>query len=379
MSTQDYKTRSEIIKCNNLYTPEYALSALDIGYSAIKGFSANRRICIPAFVREPKGEMMGVSQPTDILYRNENGQLLIVGTLAAESVSDRDTNDADNTMFTRNRYFSTQFLVLARVGLALTLGPNVKKPICLQTGLPPAYRRADTPLLKEALAGTHHFWLKIGSNNWQEYKYELNEDNIFVLDQPVGSIYSASKKDDGTTILCSDGYPYINHKILVLDGGFGTLDIFSVTNRVVDSSNTFNDLGMRAIFEGVTQEVFEMYGKEVHPHTLQKYLARGFIPISDRRTRSTKELDINDIFARHTHNTCVKAMERIETAYNNLEEYDYLLVTGGTGAAWFDDICERYKNMQTLQVINACQNPEISPIYNNVRGYYIFRALTLMK
>jgi len=86
--------------------------------------------------------------------------------------------------------------------------------------------------------------------------------------------------------------------------------------------------------------------------------------------------DISDILLENNRRICESALNRIETAYNDLEDYDYLLVTGGTGAAWLDYIHERYRNMETLEIITGNQNqPELDHIYSNVRGYYIFRAL----
>lgn len=369
-----FRTRSEIVSCKNLNPSNVAVCALDIGYSAVKGFSPTVRSCIPAFVREQPAMVIGTPRATDIYYRDKTG-VYAVGSLAMESLSAKDTNDASNTMFSRNRYFSPSFLILARVGLAVEIGADEKRPIFLQTGLPPAYRKADTPLLKEALCGKHEFAVKIGTGDWVDYSFVLDDAFIDVMDQPIGSVFSASKRSDGTTVLCDDGRTYIDHNVLVLDGGFGTLDVFSVSNRAINSANTFNDLGMRAVFERTTEKIFELYGKEVYPHTLQQYLDNGKLAVFDRKTRSTHQEDISEILREANRYVFEKAMTKIESAYDDLTDYDYLLVTGGTGSAWFDMLRERYKGMQTLSVVAANQNEKISAVYSNVRGYFIYRAL----
>lgn len=370
-----FRTRSEIVPCKQLAVENVALSALDIGYSAVKGFSSTTRFCIPSYVRECSSELLGQPHDTDIRYRGENGIEYAVGRLAQEALSSKDTNDASNTMFGRNRYFSPSFLILARVGLALSISPGEKRPIYLQTGLPPAYRKADTALLKEALAGKHTFSVKVGAGPWTDYSFELGLESIFVMDQPIGSVYSASKRSDGTTVLCPDGKPYIDHRILVLDGGFGTLDIFSVTNRTIDSTNTFNDLGMKVVFEGTAADIFAQTGKEVYAHTLQNCLVDGFITVYDRHAKSTRRVDISDILKANTRRVCEKAMDKIEAAYDGLQDYDFLLVTGGTGAAWMDILKERYQRMETLSIISATGPEKMSSVYSNARGYYIYRAL----
>lgn len=375
-----FRTRSELVPCRNLESPSLELCALDIGYSSVKGISSTMRSCIPSFVKEQPGELIGPSKPTDILYRDETGAVFAVGSLAMEALSAKDTNDASNTLFARNRYFSPSFLILARVGLAIQLGnKRSDRPLFLQTGLPPAYRKADTALLKEALAGKHEFSLKIGDGKWCDYSFTLAPDAIDVIDQPIGSVFSASKRNDGTTVICPDGRTYIDHRLLVVDGGFGTLDVYSITNRAIDSSNTFSDLGMKAVFGRASDVIFDKYGKEVHPHTIQQYLDSGVMPVMDRKTRSTKSVDINVLLRDANRYVFEKAMGKIETAYNDLEDYDYLLVTGGTGAAWYDMIRDRYRGMETLSVISASQNDRIAAIYNNVRGYYIYRALASKK
>ena len=379
--TTPFRTASEIVPCKNLQSETIFPVALDIGYSAVKGFAPFSRFCIPSFVKELPGEIIGNPQASDLLYKGEDGIVYSVGSMAINSLSTRDTNDASNTLFGRNRYFSTPFLILARVGIAIAIKRNTfggykkDKPLFLQTGLPPAYRKADTALLKEALSGLHKFSLKLGGGGWSAFEFYLEPNRISVIDQPIGSVYSASKSSDGKTVTAYGGKTYIDSRTLVLDGGFGTLDIFSVVNRSIDGSNTFNDLGMKAIFECTAEDIFTQYGKELYAHTMQQFLETGIISVLNRRTHATDEYDISDILERNTKAMCVKALRKIEAAYDDLVDYNYLIVTGGTGAAWLPYIKERYKNMDTLQIVPANQNENIAPIYNNVRGYYIFRGL----
>lgn len=374
-----FQTRSEIIACKNLSPPNACAVALDIGYSAVKGYSARNRFCFPSYVREHPAEIIGAPDAMDIFYRGENGVTYAVGSAALGSISSRDTNDDTTTLFGRNRYFSPSFLILARVGIALALGKETtpEKPIYLQTGLPPAYLKADTALLIQALSGPHAYAVKVGGGEWVNYAFNLS--NISVIDQPIGSVYSATKRADGTTVLCPDNRTYIDHNLLVLDGGFGTLDVFSIMNRSINSSNTFNDLGMKSIFEKTANDIFAAYGKEVHVHTLQQYLTSGTVNVLDRRSHTAASRDFTEFLKKNTKKVFEQAITKIEAAYDDLADYEYLLVTGGTGAAWMDLLKERYQGMATLEIITGNQNEKMPPVYNNVRGYYIFRALNLLK
>ena len=215
-----FKTRTEIIQKKNLDPPNIFPIALDIGYSAVKGFSPGSVFCFPSFAKVKTTEVIGTPKPSDILYKGEDGVEYVVGSMAVDSISSKDTNEATNTLYNRNRYFSPTFLIIARVGMAIgmTYGQRMGKEMFLQTGLPPAYRKADTPLLVEALSGRHRFSVKIGFRKWQTFDFELPATNISVIDQPIGSVYSASKAADGSTVTGENGKPYIDSKLLVLDG-----------------------------------------------------------------------------------------------------------------------------------------------------------------
>jgi molybdopterin biosynthesis enzyme len=60
-----------------------------------------------------------------------------------------------------------------------------------------------------------------------------------------------------------------------------------------------------------------------------------------------------------------------------LYEYDYLIITGGTSAAWANRIRETLKDMETLKIINGNCNDNIPLIFANVRGYYLYRMTKL--
>lgn len=374
-------TRSEIIPSKNLSVEGMQLVALDIGYSGVKGFSTSSRFCFPSYVKQETGAFIGTPHKMDIYYRNEHNIIYTVGALAQSSISTKDTNDSANTLFGRNRYDTPTFKILADVGIAIALykQTDTQEPIFLQTGLPPAYRKADTPILIDALAGQHNFSIKIGQDDWRDFSFTLFPENISVIDQPIGSVYSAIKRSDGTSVLCDNGKTYIDQQLFVLDGGFGTLDTFSIVNRHIDDFNSFDNLGMKAVFEGVAKDLFNLYGKEIHPHTMQRCLADGTIPILDRKTHTISVVDITEILQTNLRSIFEEAMTKIESSYDNLEEYNYLLITGGTGAAWLEYLRERYKGMSTLTIISGNQNEKMPTIYNNARGYYIYRAVVTRK
>lgn len=381
----NYKTKTEILERDNLPCNSCYPIAIDVGYSGVKGMSPCNVFCFPSFARKETAAMIGNPESSDILYRDETGTYC-VGEMAVNGLAVNDTNNSLTSLYGRNRYYSSIFKILVRVGIAIGLGQGIEggwdatKPIFIQTGLPPAYRLSDTSYMIDAFSGKHVFQVKIGGGPWKNYNFVLENKDISVIDQPLGSVFSASKKNDGSTVILENGKSYIDSSLLVMDGGFGTLDIYSVANRRITDIHTYDTFGMKNVFDMTAKQISRTYGVETHVHTLPKLLDSGKVTVFDRATRSTREESFGTILDECSRKVCMNALSSIESTYNDLVDYEYLLVTGGTGAAWLDMIRDRYKGMSTLKIITGNQNdPNLDHIYNNVRGYYMRAVVTKRK
>lgn len=383
MNTKDFETKTTFIERNHAEAEGFWPVALDIGYSGVKGISPNSVFSFPSFARKFTGEMLKAGEPDkkDIQYR-ANGEVWNVGYTAQANLASGDTNDGIASLFGRNRYFSQMFLVLARTGLALGMmknghgNPNGKR-LVLQTGLPPAYLKQDAPLLKEALSGDHDFEVRVGNGPWMHFGFTLTEDNIRIMSQPMGSLLSAAM--DNECRQTPEAKDYFTKNVLIVDGGFGTVDVFSIKRRTMEPAQSFDNLGMKAVFEDASSEIYKKYGVDIPVHAFQRALRDGFITRFNRKTRSTEELPFDDILKASNEKICKEMLEKIDTMYDNLIDYNYLLITGGTGAAWEDIIREYYQGMKNLTVISGEQNDRLSPIFNNVRGYYLYLVEFLRK
>lgn len=384
VNPKDFSTRTNFIPRKNASAGDCWGVALDIGYSAVKGMSPNHVFCFPSFARRFTGKMLDGAPPSpyDIQYRSENGDVWNVGLMAQEAINSDDSNDSIHSLYGRNRYFSPMFLVIARVGLAFSLiendfGDPTGKTIVLQTGLPPAYIRSDSCDLKEALAGHHEFDVRVGNDDWRHFSFDLPEDNIRVMPQPMGSFFSAVLTNEAEQL--PSAKKLLNSNVLIFDAGFGTVDTYSIRNRQIENSQSFDDCGMKAVLMETCRNILQKFNTEIPVHAMQKYLREAQIRVRHRRDLKTRYETFDDLLESANQKVCHVALERIEATYNSLMDYDYLLVTGGTGAAWFDMISERYSGMETLQIITGSQNDSLSHIYSNVRGYYLHQAGKLQR
>ena len=386
MNTKEFRTRTIFQKRKNPSFDETKwVIALDMGYSAIKGMSENMVYSFPYYARKlpDNVKQLGDSNETDILYKDcKTGEVWIVGAGAQSMISMEDSNDSITTMYGRNRYFSEIFKVTSKVGIALGIITNdfgcmANKELFIQTGLPPIYLASDAPLLKEALAGNQSFDVKIGKGEWAHVEYNISESNIKVMSQPMGTLFSVASDQSGA--FTKETQNYFKSKLLVFDPGFGTSDYFPIKNNMPGESQTFDNLGMKQVLVETSREIKKRYNVEISVPSFQSYLEKGTINQFDRRAMKNVQIPFNDILEEASKKICFQNIEKMKELYNYMQELDYLIITGGCGAAWSGYIRDYLKDMENLKIISGNQNDTLPYIFSNVRGYYMFMVQTFKK
>lgn len=389
MNTKDFRTKTMMIKRENVHGDDSWPVAIDVGYSGVKLFSPNIIACFPAFAVPVKGQLLDLKTETSndtILYRDdENARIWLVGKAAQDSVSKNDPDTATMSIYGRNRYFSDMFRIISNVALGLActrneFGDPSGLPVVLRTGLPNEYIESDNIYLKESFEGLHSFDMKIGDGDWAHYDIVLAKGNVSVMPQPMGTLLSVATGNDGN--MRSEAALYYTSPTLVCDPGFGTFDCFGLNGKDVRGQDTFEAYGMKQVLSDVSDEIFSKYHVEIPVPAMQSYLEKGTIVVYDRRNRTSVEVPFGDILEKHCIDVAKKAIDNLDNMYD-LGEYKYLILTGGTGEAWFPYFKEAFKGMQTLTIIPGNQNtmgiimdenghPAPLPfIFSNVRGYYM--------
>lgn len=377
MCTKNFKIKTENIVRNNVTygNTEWGI-AIDIGYSSVKGMSPNSVFRFPSYARKIDGDTLSFVQSSedDILYRNPStGQVWAVGECALKMISSADTQDSNSVLYGRNRYSSDMFRVIADVALAFGMQNNSSgsvngRNILVQTGLPAAYLKTDSEYLTEVLEGQHIFDIKIGKKPWEQKNFSLLKSQISIMNQPLGSLISATTNSDGRK---SELYEKVlKSKVLVFDPGFGTFDTFYLNGKT-SQHETFDEFGMKAVFQKTVNKIFEKYGKEISVTALQTMLEEGTFKHFDKKTRSSQIIDFEGLLKEASEEVFMGAIEKAEQIYNHFEDLDYLIITGGTGEAWISKIYDLYTNMETLTILPGNINDNLPFVYSNVRGYYM--------
>ena len=385
--TREFKTRSEImerkmpkINGNNQYKGK-TIIALDGGYSAVKGASPNRVFIFPSYAKKtPKDlEIVGKIRPMDIQFRdNKTGETWLVGQ-AAETLMDQSDLDSttDASLYTRYRYESDVYRVIMATGMAIGLwGTGVGNEIFLQTGLPAAYKDRDSNKLIKVLSGDYDISIKIGNGDWTTFQFSLDDQHIFVMEQPQGTL-CATAYDNGEA--SPRGMSIMKSNCVILDIGFGTEDLFAFKAGYKNAHYTYSDTGMRAVFDEVIKRIREQYpDANFKIFEFQKYLEEGRAMYFDQDTRSLVQIEFDGLLDQVNKEFCEKSVNRLMQDFGNLLDYKYLIITGGTGESRFAQIQELLKGMTNLTILPGNVNtPDLSFSYSNVMGYYMFRHAKL--
>lgn len=184
-------------------------------------------------------------------------------------------------------------------------------------------------------------------------------------------------KNDGTQV--ADARKYFKSNILIFDPGFNTFDLFAIKNGMVDRYETLDTLGMKRVLQETTSVIMAKYGKDIPIQAMQKCLSDGSVTIVDKKTVTSQKVKLEDILDEANKKVCKEALDKTIEMFNYFSEYEYLVLTGGTGAAWNQQIRERLSGMETLQILSGNQNDELPYIFANVRGYYLFLINTLQR
>lgn len=383
VKTQDYRTKTVSIETTNVKpnTDDWPI-ALDVGYSGVKGFSPYRICSFPSYAKNlgTNPKFYGQQAEDEILYvDNDTHECWRVGRSAQQMVDIRNTEESQLELFGRDRYFSPMFPVLIRTGLAfnmLNYGRDGNNPtISVQTGLPPAYVDEDSEYIIDKFSGDHHFSIKTGTmKSFMNFSIHIDPENVHVMSQPEGTLMSVAYDNNGRPI--PEAKKLYQSNLVIVDAGFGTFDTFDIRNRSKNGSETFSDYGMKAILQKCVDKIKQEKAVVIPLSAIQNYLETGFVPIRKRDSNGrpiSKSFPFAEELEASMLETGEEAIKKLQNVYSGFDNYQYLILTGGTCAPWEPQIREAFSGIEDLKILTGNMNcPDLDMIFCNVRGYYMY-------
>lgn len=379
MDTKKFRTRQEYKTMSNPKGKDSYIIGLDLGYSATKVFFENGHFVFPSYAKKIDNSMINIFNEKDILYRDEDtGEIYMVGYNAQDMVESTNTNDTDGELFSRKRYNDKRFKIICNTAIGMAMkGKDDERKLVIQTGLPSSYVAGDTPAIKKTLTKPARFSLKIGGGEWVTYEPKINDEDIYVMSQPAGALYSVLIKNDGQYV--PDAKKLLCSNLLVLDIGFGTFDFYGIKNRSIVCKESIDEIGMREVLSHTSKKIMSEFNEDIRVASLQKNLEQGTVTHINEDEMKSEEVSFAHLLEASSKEVMLDAMDRAKSVTNAFRGYQYIIIDGGTGEAWYEDICNWLSGMKTLKVMPCNFNDHLPFIYANARGYYMYRYTCMKK
>ena len=330
---------------------EIATCAVDVGFGRVKALSEARRLEYPSVVGtfRPVRYATGIGQadPVEHLCCEYAGKRYFIGNIVFKQA------DAMVTM-TAERFTRPEGLALMFSALAL-LSRGDGGTLNLATGLPVSDFAGKRDHYRQALLG-HHSIKLFNPDGSGEKIYRFNVVDCRVLPQPMGTVFDRVLNDAGGLV---------NRKLAagnmgVLDIGHNTVDLVRVDGlEFVDGqSDSFSDLGLFDAYGLLYREIKDIYGVEIPPARMEKYLQNNYIEVGGHKQNiaGIKQR----VFAVHTERIASRALNLWRDSW----QLNSIIITGGGAAILGDNISRQLNRPGQVELVDRDR-----ATMSNVSGY----------
>lgn len=334
--------------------------ALDPGFDSIKVVANGKAFKFPFAAEETDERKITDYGIRDdfILYRDASGSTYRVGQYARELLFDnKDSAALDERMkefYSEKRFISSEFLVGLRTAIALAIANNGMTEdraldIHLMVTLPHAIRQKYAASIIGNAAGEHHFSIRQGAGPENVYHFSIREDHIHTVSQTIAAILGETSDEQGN--IDQEKFFYLsNGPTLVIDGGYYTTGLVVVSRGgSVDDTKTESDTlhAMRNVNEALAEALQDK--RPDLKHFVVEYLLQSGGKIKYLEDGTAKTIDLYALRAEKAAMVCDSLIQHLNQKYNNLLDINYVLVTGGTGAVFFDQLKSFYVDSGVLE------------------------------
>ena len=360
---------------------------LDVGYSSTKVYSIFGRHIFPSFLIRLSDDFAITEKDTDILYKDEKGQIWAVGKTAHERILG-ETKIQTRKLYGRQRIDSPEFLVLLRVGiffglikkdLGRTFLLETKGNIKIRTGLPVDYFETDKEILENKIVGHHRYEVKVGKRNWVKVNLDIAEDDVSVIMQPFGTLWSLAASIQGDLV----DNDLLNKNVLIYDGGQHTTDTYFNQKGRGGINTTWTDISMVSIISKVREAVLKATGNQgdFREYSFDDIVSSsneygsGVIKYmkSDANKKDVQFYDMTNDIIRCTEEVVEYAINELNIVYNYLLDFNTLICTGGVGKLFYPYFKRQYHYIDVMLAEKTDSNNEaenFDTVFANVVGYF---------
>lgn len=329
--------------------------AVDPGFDSMKVIANGIAFKFPFNVVETDERKMSDYGLRDdfMLYQTVQGATYRVGQYAREMVFDNKANVDD--FYTEDRFVSEAFQVGLNTAIALAIekngfyGVQDKLDIHLMVALPHSCRDKYTPTIVGAISGVHKFKLRCGKGKDKTYRYNIGKGNIHTLSQTIAAILGETSDDNGN--IDDEKFFYLsNGPTLVLDGGYYTMGMVVVSRGgSVDESKTESDTKhAMANVNQLVADAIKDKRPDINHYAIEYLLGKDDGEIRYMENGKAASLNLHQVRQEKIEIVSRSLINYLNEKYDNLLDFKYVLVTGGTGATFYNYLLQAYSEAGLL-------------------------------
>jgi len=313
-----------------------------------------------------------------IRYKDSSGATWRVGQYARSLMYENKGSQPDDPLrgfYTEERFISAEATVgiLSAIAKAIDLTGLYNEQhdldIRLIVALPHAVRDKYASTIVGMVAGEQKYYMTFDDGEERQFRFTINENNVKTVSQTIAAILGETSDDNG--FINAEKYVYLsNGPTLVIDGGYYTVGLVPVSRGgSVDDSRAESDTNhaMKNVNLAIAKEIVEAR-PDIKHYTVEYLLSQGEgnIRYMDKDTGKVVNIDLGAIREKKQQAVCLNFIRYLNKKYDNLIDFRYILVTGGTGACFFPQLLSYYKStglmddehmLLTTPVINGKQLP----------------------
>ena len=231
--------------------------------------------------------------------------------------------------------------------------------------------------VKKYLSGTHNFSIETEDGVFN-LDFEIKKGSLMANSQVISAFIGCIADDQGNideaalNVADQSKLP-----ALIIDGGYKTIADFMFTeNYMAEGASSNTDYAMMNIYKAIAEKIRNEYGREdVNTDDIIKHLESDGIIICEKGD-NTEAVELKPLFDAAKEEICREYVDHLNKKYNKLLDVKQIIITGGTGAQFYDyikDYVDKHKTHLKGHVILTdyeFMGRKISPEYGIVVGMY---------
>lgn len=332
------------------------LISIDPGFDSVKVIANGHHFKFPFSAIETDERLMSDygDQREFILYKDRSGATWRVGQFARGllfGAKAHTREDPFDGFYTEERFISAEFTVGLRSAIAKAINiagffSDLKDlEISVIVALPHAIRTKYASTVSGLIAGEHNYYMTFGKGREKPYHFTVKESHVFTVSQTIAAILGETSDDAG--YINEEKFFYLsNGPTLVIDGGYYTVGLVPVSRGgSVDDSQSESDTrhAMKNVNMAVAMEISEKR-PDVKHYNVEYLLSQGepLLRSFNQTSGLVETIDLAAIRQEKAHEVCHDLIQHLNEKFDNLLDFKYILVTGGTGACFFDQLKKFY-------------------------------------